>query len=68
MKLTYDQIRQAMNGEENPMRERTILSSGRPVLTMEENDCFYVFHRSYGYEAAVSGPFPLNDPRFSEPR
>lgn len=48
------------------MKNRTILSSGRMVHTIEGNDCFWVFHKSHGDSSSVSGPFPLNDARFSE--
>jgi hypothetical protein len=47
------------------MEHRIILSSGRTVRTIEENDCFWVFRKSYGYSSSVSGPFPLDDVRFS---
>lgn len=48
------------------MENRTVLSSGRMVSTIEEDGCFWVFHKSHGDSSSVSGPFPLNDARFSE--
>lgn len=46
------------------MSIRTILSSNRVVITIEENNCFWVFHS----RSSVSGSFPLNDKRFSNAR
>jgi hypothetical protein len=50
---------------------RILVSSGREVKTGEFSDepgVFYVIHRSYGGWFSrfhnVSGPFPLDDPRF----
>lgn len=48
------------------MNTRIVISSGRPVLTIEEEDCFWVFRRTTTIGTSVSGPFPLNDPRFTE--
>lgn len=45
---------------------RTILSSGRIVRTIEEADCFWVCGKSHGDSLSVSGPFPLDDARFTQ--
>jgi hypothetical protein len=46
---------------------RTILSSNRQVKTIEEQSQFFVFHRTTNNGQNVSGPFPLDDKRFSPP-
>jgi hypothetical protein len=47
---------------------RTILSSGRDVTTIEEETEFWVRHEGPCIHGSVpvSGPFPLDDSRFSE--
>ena len=49
------------------MNRRTIRSSKREVVTIEEKQCFWVYHKSHGYTCAASGPFGLKDKRFSNP-
>ena len=56
---------------------RTILKSNRQVNTLETNDgffvlanvprklCFFPEENVAEFTRAVAGPFPLNDPRFS---
>ncbi len=58
---------------------RTILSSNRQINTLETKEGFFVLAnapRRFSWfpkddvcelAPAVSGPFPLNDPRFSTP-
>ena len=47
------------------MSNRTILSSGRIVRTIEGIDVFYVVRGLRAGSWSVSGPFPRNDSRFS---
>ena len=47
------------------MSNRTILSSGRIVRTIEGIDVFYVVRGFSAGSWSVSGPFPRNDSRFS---
>jgi len=57
-----------MDSSSSKRASRKILSSQRDVVTIEESSCFWVVHRPGQVEEFVSGPFNLNDKRFSVPR